>query len=97
MHPDSHAKREVISWWGARTRENETIRLSYDEGATWPVAKAIEPGRSGYADIGVGPDGMIYCLYERGFNPDNQLNTRFLTVARFNLEWLTDGKDAIAR
>jgi sialidase-1 len=40
---------------------------------------------------------MIYCLYERGFNPDNPLNTRYLTLARFNLEWLTDGKDSLAR
>jgi sialidase-1 len=97
VHPDSHAKRDVISGWGGRSRENETIRLSYDEGVTWPVAKTIEPERSGYADIAAGPDGMIYCLYERGFNPDNPLNTRYLTLARFNLEWLTDGKDSLAR
>jgi sialidase-1 len=97
VHPDSRAKREVISAWGGRTRENETVRLSYDEGVTWPIAKSIEPERSGYADIAVGPDGMIYCLYERGFNPDKALNTRYLTLARFNLEWLTDGKDTLSR
>ena len=97
VHPDSRDKREVIRMWGSRPRENETVRLSYDEGETWPVAKSIERGRSGYADIAVAPDGTILCLYERGHNPDNALNTRLLTVARFNLEWLTDGRDSLAK
>ena len=97
VHPDSHEKREVITWWGGRPRENETIRLSYDEGKTWPLAKSIEPGRAGYADIAVGKDGMIYCLYERGYVDGNQLNERYFTCARFNLEWLTDGRDSLER
>lgn len=97
VHPDSSDKREVIRMWGSRPRENETVRLSYDEGQTWPAAKSLERGRSSYADIAVAPDGTILCLYERGHNPDNLLNTRLLTVARFNLEWLTDGKDSLQR
>jgi hypothetical protein len=48
-------------------------------------------------DIAVAPDGTIFCLYERGHNPDNPLNPRLLTVARFNLVWLTDGKDTLTR
>jgi sialidase-1 len=49
----------------------------------------LEPGYSGYSDLAVLPDGTILCLYERGASrPD------FLTLARFNLEWLTDGKDS---
>jgi sialidase-1 len=76
-----------------RTRKNLTVKLSYDETQTWPVAKALEPGLSGYADLAVGPEGTIYCLYERGSTDGNYFRTRFLTVARFNLEWLTDGKD----
>ena len=31
------------------------------------------------------PDGTILCFYERG---------KALALARFNLEWLTNGKDA---
>ena len=53
--------------------------------------------RSGNADIAVASDGTILCLYERGHNPDNSLNTRLLTAARFNLEWLTGGKDSLQR
>jgi len=71
-----------------RDRKNLSIKLSYDEAKTWPVNKALEPGYSGYSDLAVLSDGTILCLYERGTNrPD------YLTLARFNLEWLTDGKD----
>jgi sialidase-1 len=94
-NPNSGDHSEIVRLWGSRPRQNTTIRLSYDEGQTWPVAKLLEPGRSGYSDLAVGPDGEIYCVYERGFSADNQLNNRYLTVARLNLEWLTDGDDSL--
>src|SRR5262249_10505035 len=49
-----------------RDRKNLTVKMSYDEGKTWPVARVLEPGFSGYSDLAVGPDGTIYCLFERG-------------------------------
>ncbi len=81
----------------SRDRKNLSIKLSYDEGQTWPVSKTLEPGFSGYSDLAVGPDGSIYCFYERGSTDGmNNYRTGRLTVARFNLEWLTDGKDSLA-
>jgi sialidase-1 len=78
------------------SRKNLTVRLSYDEGRTWPVARVLEPGTSAYSDLAVGPDGTIYCLYERGSTDGkNHFNTRTLTLARFNLEWLSRGKDRL--
>jgi sialidase-1 len=79
----------------SRDRKNLTIKLSYDEGQTWPVSKALEPGWSGYSDLAVLPGGTILCFYERG-SRDNKsgTNTAALTVARLNLEWLTGGKDS---
>jgi sialidase-1 len=72
-----------------RDRKNLTIKLSEDEGKTWPVSRALEPGLSGYSDLAVGPDGIIYCLYERGSTDGkNHFATRSLTLARFNLDWL---------
>lgn len=94
-NPDSRTKTETIRKWGARPRENLTFKLSYDEGKTWPVSKVLEPGRSGYSDLAVLPDGTILCLYERGHMADNELNTKVLTIARFNMEWLTDGQDSL--
>lgn len=94
-NPDSRTVTRTVTKWGGRPRENATIKLSYDEGKTWPVAKVLEPGRGGYTDLAVAPDGTIYCLFERGFIESNELNTRYLSVARFNLEWVTDGKDSL--
>ncbi len=76
-----------------RQRKNVTVKLSYDEGKTWPVARSIESGISGYSDLAVGPDGFAYCFYERGSVDDSHYRPAHLTVACFNLEWLTDGGD----
>jgi sialidase-1 len=78
-----------------RRRENLTIKLSYDEGQTWPVAKVLDPGVAGYSDMAVGPDGVVYCLYEGGDTGGSMFDNAHLTIARFNLEWLTDGKDSL--
>ena len=79
-----------------RDRKNVSVKLSYDESATWPVSKTIEPGFSGYSDLAVAKDGTILLFYERGSTDGaNIYKTGSLTVARFNLEWLTDGKDAL--
>ena len=43
-----------------------TVRLSYDEGKTWPVAKLLNLGPSGYSCLTVLRDMQIGCLYERG-------------------------------
>jgi sialidase-1 len=92
-NPHSTEPRDPSNPAGSHKRQNVTVKLSYDEGRTWPVAKAIEPGPSGYSDLAVGPDGAIYCIYERGAAPEG--GVQFLTVARFNLEWLTGGRDGL--
>jgi sialidase-1 len=80
-----------------RDRKNVSVKLSYDEGKTWPINKAIEPGPSGYSDIAVTQKNTILCFYGRfgkkGIPGFAAFAGGSLTVARFNLEWLTDGKD----
>ena len=71
-------------------RTTMTVRLSYDECRTWPVSKVINPGASSYADLAVNRNNEILCLYE----VDNEAS---LALARFNLAWLTDGKDSLVR
>jgi sialidase-1 len=67
------------------------VRLSYDDGHTWPVSKVVETGGAGYSDLAAGSDGTIYLAYERtGRRPYESI-----TVVRFNLEWLTDGRDSL--
>jgi sialidase-1 len=82
----------------SKDRKNLTVRVSYDEGTTWTVKKPLEPGIAGYSDLALMPDGAILCLYETGSNsPPNGALTRQLVLARFNLEWLTDGKDSLGK
>jgi sialidase-1 len=76
-----------------RDRRNVSVQLSYDEGKTWSVRKPVEPGWSGYSDLAVARDFMILLLYERGAAGANHFRTESLTIARFTLAWLTDGKD----
>ncbi len=73
---------------GHRARKNLSVQLSYDEGRTWPVKRVLEPSRSAYSDLAVLGDGTILCFYE---------GQQTLTLARFNLEWLTNGKDSAQR
>lgn len=69
-------------------REKMTVRLSSDDGATWPVAKLLHAGPAAYSALAVLPDGAVGCLYERGRKSAYET----ITFARFPLEWLTDGK-----
>jgi sialidase-1 len=78
-----------------RTRKNVSVKLSYDEGVTWPVSKTLEPGLSGYSDLAVGRDGSIFCLYESTSTDGAIFSTGRLALARFNLEWLTDSRDKL--
>jgi sialidase-1 len=70
-----------------------TLRVSYDEGKTWPVAKLLNAGPSGYSCLTVLPDMKIGCLYERG----DHSSVEKVTFARFSLEWLTDGADSLQK
>ncbi len=46
------------------SREKLTIRMSYDEGQSWPVAKMLCLGYSGYSSLAVLPDMTVCCLFE---------------------------------
>lgn len=71
-------------------RVNMTVRLSYDECRTWSAAQTLHPGASAYSCLAVLRDKTVACLYERGeASPYERI-----TLARFDLRWLTDGRDA---
>ncbi|GIV62117.1 glycoside hydrolase [Rhodocaloribacter litoris] len=73
----------------ASARENMTVRLSYDEGQTWPYGKTIYPGSAAYPSMTVLANGDIGILFEK----DNYTENVFV---RFSLEWLTDSADTPA-
>lgn len=70
-------------------REKMTVRLSRDEGRTWPVARALHDGPAAYSCLAAFQDGTLACLYERG---EKQPYER-ITLARFNLAWLTESEN----
>ncbi len=70
-----------------RDRKNVSVKISYDEGKTWSVSKSVEPSWSAYSDIGVTRAYTILCFYGNG-EKASFAGTK-LTLARFNLEWLT--------
>lgn len=74
---------------GYNHRVNMTVKLSYDEGENWPVARTIHPGPSAYCCLAPLADGEIGLLFENGAeNPYERIS-----FARFTLEWLTHGED----
>ena len=46
------------------TRRNLTLRMSRDEGQSWPIAKLIDAGPTEYSSLAWLPDGQIGLLYE---------------------------------
>jgi sialidase-1 len=82
----------------ARGRFNVTVRMSYDEGKTWPVEKTILKGPGAYSSMTVFPDGSIGILFETGARYGDFVDHYSKEVfARFTLDWLTDGKDYLER
>jgi sialidase-1 len=78
-----------------KTRFDLTVRLSYDEGQTWPTAKLIHRGPGSYSSMTEFPDGTIGIVFETGDSENGRVDyNATVAFARFNLEWLTDGHDA---
>jgi len=89
---DRGAKRDRVLFANPaqkRSRATMTVRVSYDEAKTWPVAKVLHPGPAAYSCLGVLPGGDVACLYEAGEKGPYET----ITFARCSMAWLTDGKD----
>lgn len=68
---------------GGPGRGDLTVRLSYDEGHTWPITKVLEKGPSAYSRSEVLPDGRVCCLFEDD-------GYKRIVFSSFSLQWLTD-------
>ncbi len=62
-------------------RRNLTVRLSCDDGRSWPVSRVVTPGPAAYSTLTRLKDGTFGLLYESG-------PYRKITFARFNDAWL---------
>lgn len=69
----------------SRERVNGTIRMSLDDGRTWPVSRVFQPGGMAYATLATLPNGDVGLLYEPAGGDGG------IRFARFNLAWLWEG------
>ncbi len=72
----------------ASSRVNMTVRISYDEGATWPVERVIYAGGSAYSSVTRLANGDLGLLFER--DPYGNLD-----FVRRSVSQLTLGADAL--
>jgi sialidase-1 len=85
----SDRNRLVFANPASSKRERLTVRVSYDEGATWPVARVIHEGPSAYSSLVSLPDRTIGLLFERGVRSPYES----IAFTRLTLEALTGSKD----
>jgi len=62
------------------------VRLSKDDGKTWPMSRILHDGPAAYSCLTVLPGGAIGCLYERGVKDAYET----ITFARMTLSWIAD-------
>ena len=78
--------RDRIIWTGPKgpDRQNLVVRISYDEGLTWPVERMIHAGPSAYSDLTILKDRSVGMLWERGIAH----NYQFITFTRLTKDFL---------
>ncbi|MEA1949865.1 MAG: sialidase family protein, partial [Planctomycetota bacterium] len=82
---DNSGGKSRILYCGPGTKQGRhtgTVRLSYDEAKTWPVAKVICKDYFGYCCLTAMTDGRIACLFESA-------GCSRIAFTSFSLEWLT--------
>lgn len=68
-----------------RQRRNLAVRISRDNGRTWPHKISIDPGLAAYADFTFARNGDLLVFYERGAAGPGRSQYRFLTLVRLRL------------
>lgn len=76
----------------SNSREKMTIRLSLDQGQTWPYKRKINDRPAAYSCMTILPDGDIGIFYETSVSPSTS-STQNMTFARFSLSWLVGDTD----
>jgi sialidase-1 len=78
--------RDRLIWTGPRGpgRQDLVVRISTDEGATFPVERLIAAGPAAYSDLTVLKDGRVGVLWERGASHGYQ----YITFTRLPTELL---------
>ncbi len=88
-HPgDGDPAKDVLLFSNPGTqaaRTNGVIRLSRDDGKTWPTSRVLHPGGFAYSCLASLPDGAVGCLFERD-------GYKTIAFTRFTVNWV-EGKE----
>ena len=71
-----------------KQRMNMTVKVSYDNGQSWPLKRTVYKGPSAYSCLTMMPDGEIGLLYENGQESPYEK----ISFAKFPLEWIIINK-----
>ena len=82
------AARSQLLWTGPKGPERKllVLRISSDDGMSFPQERVISDQLAAYSDLTVLKDNSIGILWERGIEKSYQ----FITFTRVNQEWLED-------
>ncbi|MFJ6013852.1 exo-alpha-sialidase [Streptomyces sp. NPDC092952] len=86
-NPDAAPSDPQSSWLlfsnteDASARRNLTVKMSCDNGRTWPIRKVVDPGSAAYSTLTRLSGGRLGLLYERA-------DYTHITYSSFDLKWL---------
>ena len=67
-------------------RTRVTVKVSFDDGNTYPISKLIDQDRGGYVEVAAdNSSGVIYVIYENDWGKSAQ-------IVRFDYDWLVNEK-----
>ncbi|NRB53623.1 MAG: exo-alpha-sialidase [Saprospiraceae bacterium] len=74
---------------GLPNRKKMSVKISYDDGITWPVERILDPNNGGYSSMAKTENGHIASLQEARENNNTAYTIKF---RRFNLPWILNGE-----
>ncbi len=81
--PEEGKGRILFSSPAGNKRTHMTVRVSYDDGKTWPVEKEIHDGGSAYSNLIALPENQVGLVYEKD-------GYKQIVFSRFPMKWLEE-------
>ncbi|HEY0191797.1 MAG TPA: sialidase family protein [Kofleriaceae bacterium] len=86
---DAPARLAFFNPTSTTQRDNMEIKLSYDDGATWPIRRVVDAGQGGYSSMIKTSDFSIAALYESGVGSDSYDDIK---LTKLDLKWILNGR-----
>jgi sialidase-1 len=101
-YTDSPNRIMFLNSASTETRGKMRVRITYNEGSSWPISrrifdnlteqKAIDQGKGGYSSMAKTADNMVGALIEINENTaSSSTSNRSIEFHKFNLPWILNG------